>query len=202
MQVRKKLQRKMPAKKKTEKKTGKKASVKKTKSSSAFGKSMKKKIRKKATMKKSSPVNATKKRTTRGAKATAEQESARPSGRDEELRKILISERRKILAEAKKEIGKIVSGEARELMSSARDDGDISFAEMTEDLNFSKLSTQKEMLNKIDQSLRKLDEGTYGLCEECEGEIGPERLKVLPFAIYCIECKEKIEKMKEFEFEL
>ncbi|UCG79095.1 MAG: TraR/DksA C4-type zinc finger protein, partial [Nitrospirota bacterium] len=68
-------------------------------------------------------------------------------------------------------------------------------------VNLRKLTAQKETLNKVDEALRKLNEGTYGLCEECGDEISKERLTVLPFAILCIECKEQKEREERFEME-
>jgi len=41
--------------------------------------------------------------------------------------------------------------------------------------------------------LRKINEGTYGLCEDCGDEISVERLKIIPFATHCKECQEKKE---------
>ncbi|MGB9716331.1 MAG: TraR/DksA family transcriptional regulator [Thermodesulfovibrionales bacterium] len=46
-----------------------------------------------------------------------------------------------------------------------------------------------------------MDEGTYGKCEECGEDISEERLKILPFAIYCRDCQEKMELLKEIEKE-
>ena len=43
----------------------------------------------------------------------------------------------------------------------------------------------------------KLREGTYGVCEECGGEITAERLKVMPFAVYCRDCQEKKEQLEK-----
>jgi DnaK suppressor protein len=37
--------------------------------------------------------------------------------------------------------------------------------------------------------LQRLGEGKYGICEECGGEIGIERLKARPVTTLCIECK-------------
>jgi DnaK suppressor protein len=42
---------------------------------------------------------------------------------------------------------------------------------------------------EIDRALAKLAEGTYGRCDACGGEIGPERLEALPWATVCIACK-------------
>jgi DnaK suppressor protein len=48
-------------------------------------------------------------------------------------------------------------------------------------------------LKKIDKSLKKFDSGTYGLCGDCDAEIGYERLKARPTAELCIICKEESE---------
>ena len=56
-------------------------------------------------------------------------------------------------------------------------------------------------LNKIDETLRKLAQGTYGICEDCGTEISEARLKIMPFAIYCVDCMETREKLEELERE-
>jgi DnaK suppressor protein len=48
-------------------------------------------------------------------------------------------------------------------------------------------------LRAIDIALAKINEGTFGICEECHGPIGPGRLRALPFTNLCITCKEKNE---------
>ncbi len=55
-------------------------------------------------------------------------------------------------------------------------------------------STEQEMLNWIDEALRKIDEGTYGICENCDKPIASKRLKAVPSAKLCIKCKEDEEK--------
>jgi DnaK suppressor protein len=46
---------------------------------------------------------------------------------------------------------------------------------------------------------RKLDDGTYGICEECGQEISEERLEAVPYAIYCIQCAQKHEETQKKE---
>ncbi len=41
---------------------------------------------------------------------------------------------------------------------------------------------------KINAALRRMDEGTYGICAECGGQIGVGRLKARPFSSKCIDC--------------
>jgi DnaK suppressor protein len=115
------------------------------------------------------------------------------------LRKLLINRREEIIKEAKSEISKYIKGETRQLVDTALDDGDWSVIDLSEDISLKQLSTHRENLLKIDEALRKLDEGTYGMCEDCGEEISEERLQVIPFAIYCIDCKEKREQMEKME---
>jgi DnaK suppressor protein len=62
---------------------------------------------------------------------------------------------------------------------------------------------EREKLRNIDEALLKMNEGEYGICEECEEEIPVGRLKIVPFARYCVKCKSDIEKqqaqIKRFE---
>jgi RNA polymerase-binding protein DksA len=46
-------------------------------------------------------------------------------------------------------------------------------------------------LHEIEEALRKLDAGTYGLCEKCGRVIPSERLEAIPHTTYCINCKGK-----------
>lgn len=43
-------------------------------------------------------------------------------------------------------------------------------------------------LGEVERALTKLDEGNYGVCERCGGQIGPERLEVVPEARFCSSC--------------
>lgn len=115
------------------------------------------------------------------------------------LRKLLVNKREEIVKEVKAEISKYIKGETRQLVDTALDDGDWSIVDLSEDISFKHMSTHRENLVKIDEALRKLNEGTYGICEDCGDEISEERLKVLPFAIYCIDCQEKREQIEEME---
>jgi DnaK suppressor protein len=48
---------------------------------------------------------------------------------------------------------------------------------------------ERAMLREIDAALDRLDEGTFGICEECGDPIGEARLKVVPHATLCVDCK-------------
>jgi len=121
--------------------------------------------------------------------------------RKERMRKALIQKREDIVKESKTEIRKYVSGEKKQLVETVLDDGDLSVVDLAEDINLRQLSTHRETLLKIDTALRKLSEGTYGICDECGDEISEERLKILPFAIYCRDCQEDREMKEKLERE-
>ncbi len=53
---------------------------------------------------------------------------------------------------------------------------------------------QNQRIHGIDEALRAIDRGTYGVCQVCGGLISKERLQALPFAIRCITCKQDYEK--------
>jgi len=55
---------------------------------------------------------------------------------------------------------------------------------------------QERELKEIGITLGKISTGDYGICEMCEDDIGFQRLKVKPHAIYCIDCREIVEKSK------
>lgn len=111
------------------------------------------------------------------------------------LKGMLITKRNVLLKEAKQEIQKYVSGENRQLVDTAIDEADWAAVEISEDINLKRLSAQRQLLKDVEECLRKLDEGTYGICEDCNEEISEKRLKVIPTATLCIDCKELREKM-------
>ncbi|MCG6550818.1 MAG: TraR/DksA family transcriptional regulator [Candidatus Magnetominusculus sp. LBB02] len=123
------------------------------------------------------------------------------SERAKSIRKTLLQERQVILKEAKTEIGNFVKGDEKQLVEAAIDDGDWSVVDVNEDIILQKLHHHKLKLNKIDEALRKLNDGSYGICDDCGVEISEGRLKVLPYAVHCVECKEKREKIEQVEKE-
>lgn len=54
-------------------------------------------------------------------------------------------------------------------------------------------STEGRYLYHIEEALARIEDGTYGRCEECGDTIGMERLRAVPHARLCIACKEKEE---------
>jgi RNA polymerase-binding protein DksA len=55
-------------------------------------------------------------------------------------------------------------------------------------------SNERRLIYEFDDALKKIDEGTYGICEDCKALIAKTRLKVIPYARLCLKCQEKKEK--------
>jgi RNA polymerase-binding protein DksA len=51
----------------------------------------------------------------------------------------------------------------------------------------------QDMLTQVEEALSRMDEGTYGICEVCGQPIHPDRLRALPYARLCINCKAREE---------
>lgn len=64
------------------------------------------------------------------------------------------------------------------------------------EFNLGLASTEQQTLNMIDNALRKMDDGTFGVCEECAKMIPLKRLTVMPYGRLCIKCQETEEKNK------
>ncbi|HEY9338426.1 TraR/DksA C4-type zinc finger protein [Kribbella sp. NPDC050459] len=52
----------------------------------------------------------------------------------------------------------------------------------------------RDMLNQIEFALTRIDDGTYGVCENCGNAIGKGRLQAFPRATLCVSCKERQER--------
>lgn len=59
------------------------------------------------------------------------------------------------------------------------------------------LNIEGSTVGEIDAALDKIEEGTYGFCEECEQPIARARLEALPFASFCVPCKRQKELQSE-----
>ena len=70
------------------------------------------------------------------------------------------------------------------------DEGETSELDTQDELEFALIQMKAETVNRIDEALRRLDEGTYGHCFECGDDIGEARLRALPFAVRCKDCEE------------
>jgi DnaK suppressor protein len=74
-----------------------------------------------------------------------------------------------------------------------RDAEEQSVDDFVTEVDMALMQMKSETLSKIDQAIVRLEDGSYGLCQECDGEISAARLKALPFAHLCRGCQEEAE---------
>jgi DnaK suppressor protein len=56
---------------------------------------------------------------------------------------------------------------------------------------------ESKLIRKIKYSLDRLEQGTFGICDECGGQISEGRLRARPIATLCIKCKEEQERLEK-----
>ena len=128
---------------------------------------------------------------TRSSKATkaATKATTAPRGRYDELKDILEGRRRELLAEVRSKM-RDVRAENSDEAQGVLDAAETSEADIQDDIEFALIQMKTETLKKIEDALKRLEEGTYGNCFECGDEISERRLRALPFAVRCKDCEE------------
>jgi len=81
-----------------------------------------------------------------------------------------------------------------ESLETSADPVDRASAQSEMDYTFNRLCRAGLNKENVLNALRKIDDGSYGICEECEEEIPIKRLKAIPDARYCITCQAEMEK--------
>ena len=106
------------------------------------------------------------------------------------LRERLLTEQARLTVEYRQHLG-----EAVELTSVDFDDTPVDVAAEQYEWDRSKhaAASYEAVLRKIKRALEKMEEGTYGLCEDCEKPIAPARLEALPYVERCVDCQNMAE---------
>ena len=71
---------------------------------------------------------------------------------------------------------------------------DRSITDSTKEFLFNKSTQERRLLNLTEIALRRIGEGTFGECANCGEAINHKRLEAVPWAQYCINCQEKLER--------
>jgi DnaK suppressor protein len=140
---------------------------------------------------------ATKKKAVAATTATSTKNTR--SERYDELKQMLEDRRREILSEVQSRIKDVRSEGAGGLTAGVVDAEETSVADIQEDIELALIQMKAETLTRINEALGRLEENTYGRCNECGEEISPQRLRALPFAIRCKDCEEARERAMERE---
>ena len=131
--------------------------------------------------------------------ATAKAHKRMPSSRSVTLRKIMLEKRVKIMKKIQDQLGQSLTEEQQRRFESAMDSGDQALLDLEREMGISLQEKRNRERQMIDEALVSLEEGTYGICVECDAEISEKRLAVMLFARLCVECQEKIELLEKIE---
>ncbi len=71
---------------------------------------------------------------------------------------------------------------------------DIGTDNFEQEFTLSLMETEEGTLEAIESSLERIEEGTYGQCEECGAVISKARLNAIPYTPYCIRCAQQMER--------
>ena len=136
------------------------------------------------------------------AAATSAAKAARASGKPsireseiEEIRVMLVQRRGELLAELRTDMKSVHAPEkprSADPTDQASDAADGA-------LNMALAQTESDELAQIETALARIESSDFGICEECGQSIPAERLKVLPYAVTCIDCKRNLEQTKHEE---
>ena len=101
------------------------------------------------------------------------------------LKGLLFEDKRRIM----RHLEELTDSSTEEMQFNSGDPADIASLEISQSSLQKIGKREKYLLKKIDYALAKIDNGTYGECENCGESIGVPRLMARPVAQLCIDCK-------------
>lgn len=113
--------------------------------------------------------------------------------REARLTKVLLQEKEKLWTEVRRDYFEKVGEELQGQRDIPLDAGDRSLLDLLEDTGMTVADIRRQQLTRMDEALRRLEDGTYGICEDCGEEIEEKRLEVVPYAPCCVACQAKRE---------
>ncbi len=114
----------------------------------------------------------------------------------EKFRKILLDRLNELLKEATKTMSEMSSD-----TENFPDPTDRAALESDRNFELRIRDRERKLIKKIKDALQRIEDGTYGICEQCGEEISEERLMARPVTTLCIKCKEKQEKEEKLRGE-
>jgi DnaK suppressor protein len=115
----------------------------------------------------------------------------------EQIRRKLLDKKETIVSKLSRTVA-----ESKEVETDiAQDVADKAESSYTKEFLLSLSDTERFLLLNIDEALRSLEKGSYGICLMCGQAISKKRLDALPWSVHCLDCQQKIETGMELESE-
>jgi RNA polymerase-binding protein DksA len=109
-----------------------------------------------------------------------------------EFSALLQSQRKQLLGEMREKIA--ASGEGLGFANQSKITDDDALADAAAEMDVAMAIRESQELQDIEAALARIGDGSYGICSDCENEIGRARLKAYPTAKRCLHCQEQHER--------
>ena len=107
-----------------------------------------------------------------------------------EIKEMLLLMRKELL----QDVSQSMRSESDHLKHDIGDFYDHASSDRDRELALMLADREREKLTLVDDALKRIDLGTYGICEECGEEIDKERLVIMLFTKLCLSCQEDLER--------
>jgi len=114
----------------------------------------------------------------------------------EAFRTMLIQKINELLTEAGKTVSEMTNGK-----ENFPDPNDRASLESDRNFELRIRDRERKLILKMQEAIKRIDDGTFGICESCGGPISEKRLMARPVTTDCIECKTKQEKLEKLKGE-
>ena len=114
-------------------------------------------------------------------------------GKDLEYYNALLEAREKVLAQMQYRVDEALDRSNAEKRGVSTHMADVSNDNARHEMELRMLSEDGDVLKLIEEALKRLENGEYGRCQECGEPISEGRLKIRPYAVFCVKCKTKHE---------
>ena len=112
----------------------------------------------------------------------------------QELHAAIERRRAALASELREDMERVRRDRHEDLAGASPDAGDESVATLIADLGHAEVGRDLEELRGLEAARGRISDGSYGVCLDCGGEIGFERLRASPAAVRCIDCQTVHEK--------
>ena len=112
----------------------------------------------------------------------------------EAFRKLLIQNINELLSEAGKTVSEMTNGK-----ENYPDPNDRASLESDRNFELRIRDRERKLIVKMQEAIKRIEDGTFGICEACGGPISEKRLTARPVTTDCIDCKTKQEKQEKLK---
>jgi DnaK suppressor protein len=128
--------------------------------------------------------------------AILEKQTTLKQGKMETYKALLTQKINELLSEAGKTVSEMTSGK-----ENYPDPNDRASLESDRNFELRIRDRERKLIMKMQEAIKRIDDGVFGICEVCGGPISEKRLMARPVTTLCIDCKTKQEKMEKLKGE-